>query len=118
MAVNTGYEVLIGTDISADKKAEITSRVLQVIQPKTLSIVYAATYAAGTGSTNQATIAIGTTTDFGIRLIMDSAVVGATYVAELLGYLIAILVSETITLSHAAAYAVGSRVYNITVTIS
>lgn len=118
MAVDTGYEILIGSAISADKKADLTSRILQVLQTETLSIAYATTYAAGSGSTNQASIANGATPNFGIRIIMDSAVVGDKVVADLLQRLIAILLTETIALTHAAAYVAGTRAYNITITVT
>lgn len=118
MAINVGYEILIGTAISADKKADLTSRILQVLQSETLSIAYATTYAAGTGSTNQATITNGATPNFGIRVIMDSAVVGDKVVAALLQRLIAVLLTETIVLTHAAAYAAGTRAYNLVITVT
>jgi len=118
MAVDIGYEILIGTAITADKKAALTNRVLQILQPESLSIVYAATYATGAGSTNQATISNDVTPNFGIRVIMDKAVVGDKKVASLLKKLIGILLSETIVLTHAAAYAAGTRVYNLTITVT
>jgi len=118
MAVNVGYEVLVGTAISADKKADIASRVLQVLQAETLSVTYATTYAAGTTSTNQASILNSATPTFGIRIIMDSAVVGTNKVADILQRLIAVLLTETISISHAVAYAAGNRVYNMTITVT
>jgi hypothetical protein len=118
MAINVGYEILLGADVSADNKAALTSRVIQVLQQETLSIAYAATYSAGAASTNQATITIGSSVDFGIRVIMDSAVVGTKKVAMLLQRLLSVLSSEVITLSHAAAYAEGSRAYNLTITVT
>ena len=118
MAIDVGYEILIGSAISADKKADLTSRIEQVLQSETLSIAYATTYAAGSDSTNQATITNGDTPNFGIRIIMDSAVVGDKVVAALLQRLIAILLTETIALTHAAAYAAGSRAYNLVITVT
>jgi len=119
MAINVGYEILIGSAVSADKKAQLTNRVMQILQPGTLSIAYAATYDGGSSSTNQATITVGgDSADFGIRVIMDSAVVGDKVVAALLQRLIAVLITETIALTHAAAYAAGTRVYNLVITVT
>ncbi len=118
MATNTGYEILVGSSISADKHAEIISTILQVIPPKTRTVTFAQTYAAGTTSVNQATLSIGTTVDLGIRLIMDSAVVGTAYVATLLGSLLDSLSSQGVTLTFAASYTAGNRTYNITISIT
>jgi len=119
MAINVGYEILIDSSVSADDKSKLVGRILQALQPEGLSIAYATTYAAGSGSTNQASIAVGgSSPDLGVRVIMDSAVVGTNKVATILQRLIAILGSETITLSHAAAYAAGTRTYNVTATVT
>jgi hypothetical protein len=120
MAINVGYEILADVNVSDDKKAQILGHVAQVTSSKTLSIAYAATYSAGTTSKNQASLTIGGTPTFGIRLIMDSAVVGTTYVARLLSQLISILIPETIVLSHSStgAYVSGDRTYNVTITVT
>jgi len=119
MAVNVGYEVLVDSSVSADKKAEIMRKIIQVLEYRTLSVAYATTYSAGSSSTNQASIAVsGSSPDYGIRVIMDSAVVGTGVVATLLRKLIQAMESETITLSHAASYTAGDRTYNLTVTVT
>ena len=118
MAIDVGYEILIGSAISADTKADLASRIVQILSTETLSIAYDTTYDAGADSTNQATITNGASANFGIRVIMDSAVVGDKVVADLLQRLIAILLTETIALTHAAAYAAGSRVYNQVITVT
>jgi len=119
MATNTGYEILVDSSVSDDTKANIVRKVLQALQSRTLSVAYATTYAAGSGSTNQATITYGgASADMGIRVIMDSAVVGTDTVPELLERLINALKSGTITISHAAAYAAGTRTYNLTITVT
>lgn len=118
MSVDIGYELLVGSAISADKKSEITSRVLQVLQSETLSIVYATTYSAGSSDTNQATITIGTSINFAIRIIMDKTVVGDKKVADILQRLISVLLTESIALTHKDDYVDGSRVYNITITVT
>ncbi len=118
MAIDIGFEILNGAAISADKKADITSRVLQVLQSETLSLVYAATYATGTTSTNQATLTNGASVNHGIRVIMDKAVVGDKKVADILQRLIAVLLSESIALTNAAAYLDGDRVYNLEITVT
>ena len=104
--------------MSDDKKADIVSRILQVLQTETLSVAYSTTYAAGTTSTNQATIVNSATPTLAIRIIMDSAVVGTNKVADILQRLIAILLTETISISHAAAYTAGDRTYNMTITVT
>ena len=53
MAINYGIEILIDAAVTADKKAEIVRRIIQVLEYRTLSVAYAATYAAGTTSVNQ-----------------------------------------------------------------
>lgn len=118
MAINTGYEVLIGSGVSDDKKADLTSRVLQVLQMETLSVSHTASYSAGTTSKNEATITNGASVDYGIRIIMDSAVVGTNKVADILQRLIAVLTSETIALTHAVSYVAGDRAYNLTITVT
>jgi len=118
MAIDTGYEILVGSSISADKHAAIVATVLQIIPPKSRSLVYVATYSAGSTSVNQATLSIGTTVDLGIRLLMDSAVVGVAYVASLLSNLLAALAGEGVTLTNAASYTAGDRAYNLKVTIT
>ncbi len=118
MAVNTGYEVLIGSSISADKHASILAAVLGIVPPKTRTVTYVTTYSAGTTSVNQATITIGTTIDLGIRLVMDSVVVGTAYVASLLSALLGVLAFEGVVLTNAASYVAGDRAYNVNVSIT
>jgi hypothetical protein len=119
MAINVGYEILVDASVVADKKAELVRRIIQVLESQTLSLVYATTYAAGSSSTNQATITVGgSSADFGLRVVMDSAVVGTGVVATLLKQLIQILESETITIAHSASYTAGTRTYNIVVTVT
>src|SRR4030042_1107987 len=119
MATNVGYEILVDTSISADKKAEIIRTTVQVLEDKTLSITYNTTYSAGTSSTNQATITIGgSSADFGIRVTMDSAVIGTGIVPQILRRLIQVFEAETITISHTASYTAGSRTYNLVIAIS
>jgi len=118
MSINTGYEILVGAAVTDDKKADLTSRILQVLQMETLSVAHAAAYSAGTTSKNEASITNGASVDYGIRIIMDSAVVGTNKVADILQRLIAVLMTETIVLSHAVSYVAGDRAYNITITVT
>ncbi len=119
MATNTGYEILIGGNVSADKKADLITRVLQVLQSESLSVTHATTYAGNSTSRNEATITVGTgAVDAGIRITMDSAVVGTNKVADLLQRLIAVLLTETIVLSHVVSYVAGDRVYNMTIAVT
>ncbi len=118
MATDKGYEILVGSSISADKHASILATILRVIPPKARTVTFNTTYAAGTTSVNQATIAIGTTVDLAIRVTMDSAVVGTEYVARLLSNLIKALNPEGITLTYGAGYTAGNRTYNVTIAIA
>ena len=119
MAIDYGIEILVDTSVSADEKAGIVRRVIQLLEIQTLSIAYATTYASGTTSTNQNTITIGgATPDFGIRVIMDSAVIGADTVPSILRKIIQGLEPETLTIAHAASYTVGDRTYNLVITVS
>lgn len=119
MAINVGYEVLVGSAVSDDDKAMVLSRVLQILQTKTLALTFATSYSAGTTSKNQATITVGgNSADFGIRIIMDSAVVGTGVVPVLLQHLIRVLSSETITLANNDTYTAGDRAYNVIITVT
>uniref|UniRef100_A0A6M3K352 Uncharacterized protein n=1 Tax=viral metagenome TaxID=1070528 RepID=A0A6M3K352_9ZZZZ len=118
MATDTGYQVIVGSSISADNRAGILKSVLEVVPPKTRTVTFATTYAAGTTSVNQATLTIGTTATLGIRLIMDSAVVGTAYVASLLRALLQALAPYGVVLTNAASYTAGDRTYNVTITIT
>lgn len=57
-------------------------------------------------------------TDFAVRVIMDSAVVGADRVPELVRRVIQVLESETLALTNAATYTAGDRTYNLVVTVT
>ena len=92
---------------------------MQILESLTLTIVYATTYAAGTTSTNQNSITVGgATTDFAIRVIMDSAIVGTDKVPSILRRLIQGLESEVLTIAHAAAYTAGDKTYNLVITVT
>ena len=119
MAINTGYEILVDSSVAADTKANIVKRVITALESRTLSIAYATTYSGGANTTNQATITYGgASANFGIRVILDSNVVGTDTVPELLERLITALKSGTLTIAHAAAYAAGTRTYNLTITVT
>ena len=53
-----------------------------------------------------------------MRVIMDSAVVGADRVPELVRRVIQVLESETLALTNAATYTAGDRTYNLVVTVT
>ncbi len=119
MAINVGYEILVDSSLSADKKAELVRRILQSLEHKTLSVVYAASYSAGGSSTNQATITVGgASTDFGFRIIFDSVVIGTDEVSDILRILTQVLDNETLTIAHASSYTAGSRAYQLTITLT
>lgn len=119
MAITHGFEVLVDSSVSADAKSDILDAVLRVLRGYTLSLVYAATYAAGTTSVNQVGIEIsGTSEDYGIRVVMDSAVVSNAAVLKILAGLINVLRARTIVPVFAATYTAGDRTYNVTVTVT
>ena len=120
MAINVGYEVLFDSSTSAKDKSELTAQIIQALpSDRTLTTTYATTYAAGSGSTNQASLAVnGSSPDHGVRILMDSAVVGNDVVLQILALILRLFFNETVTLSHAAAYAAGTRTYNVTITIT
>jgi hypothetical protein len=119
VAVDYGVEILVGATPSDDKKADIVRRVLQSIDAHTLSIVYAASYSAGSSSTNEVTLTVtGGTVDFGIRVLVDESAFGTGKLAPLVRALIQALESESPTISHAAAYASGDRAYNLVITVT
>jgi hypothetical protein len=119
MATNVGYEILVATAATADKKAEVLQRVLQVLSYRTTAVTYVVTYSAGTSSVNQASISVGgSSPDFGIRVTMDSAVVGTGEVPVILRQLIQCLECETITFANAASYTAGDRAYNVTIAVT
>lgn len=119
MAINYSIEIQIDSGVSGDKIADLQARVLQALRAETLADVLATTYSAGSNSTNHVTITVGGgTAGYGIRIIMDSAVVGAQKLPTILAIIINTLRSEVITIAHSASYTVGSRTYNHVITIT
>lgn len=119
MAINYSIEILIDSSVSGDKTADLQARVLRAIRAETLADVLATTYSAGSSSTNHATITVGGgTAGYGIRIIMDSAVVGTQKLPTILATIINTLRSETITIAHASSYTAGSRTYNHVITVT
>lgn len=118
MAINVSYEVLVASSVSDDTKANILRKVIQVLSPQTLAVT-TGTYSAGASSTSQTSIEVGgASEDWGIRVVMDSAVVGTTTVAKILRRLIQVLEGETLVLVHTASYTAGSRTYNALITVT
>ena len=119
MAITHGFEITVGGAVTADKKAEIQARIVQVLASRTLSIAYVTTYSAGSTSVNQFGLVVGgDSADFGIRILMDSAVVSNKVVATVLKLLIAAMESETIVPAFAATYTAGDRAYNLVITLT
>ena len=118
MAVDTGFEILVDTGQSADKKSEVLRRVLQVLDRYTCTLTYATTYSAGSTSTNGVSIEVGGTSEnYGIRVIMDDAVI--TDYPTVLANLIKCLENETLTLTYnSTAYTAGDRAYNVVITLT
>lgn len=38
MAINVGYEVLVDASVTADKKAELARKIIQILEPQTLRL--------------------------------------------------------------------------------
>ncbi len=120
MAINMGFEILVASAVSADTKADILQRVLSATAHRTQALTYAATYSAGTTSRNLVSIEVGgTSEDYGIRVVMDSAVVGTTTYSQILADLLKIVQDQTLTLvAQVTAYTAGDRAYNVTATLT
>lgn len=120
MAITHGFEILVASSVTADKKAEITEAVIGVLRHRTLSFTtLTTTYVAGSTSVNQVGIEVGgASEDFGIRVIMDSAVVSNKEVLRILAALIKVLEAETIVPVFAATYTAGDRTYNMVITVT
>lgn len=119
MAITHAYEILID-NTDQDKRAEYVTRTLQALIGYTRTVTYAATYAAGSTSVNQASIqlvGVGAV-DVGIRVTMDSAVVGTDEVPEILRKIIAALAGEVLLITYAASYVLGDRTYNVNIALS
>jgi len=122
MAVDYGIEILIDVTISgvADKYADILQRILRTLASDTLSVTYAASYSAGSGSTNEITITVGGTgtVGFGIRIIVDETAYTPAKMLALELRVLRALSSEATTVAHAAGYTAGDRAYQATITVS
>jgi len=119
VATDYGVEILGDSSLSADDKSDIVREVLQSLSIDTLSLVYAATYVAGSTSTNEVTVTVGgTSADFGIRVVLDESAYGTNKLPDLVKRLLQALAARTLTIAHAAAYAAGDRTYNIVITVT
>ena len=122
MAVDYGLEILVDNTITgtADKYAELVRRLLQKLEGDTLSIVYAASYSAGSTSTNETTLTVGGTgtVGFAIRIIVDETAYGADKLVKLIRRILHVLESETLTIAHTAGYTEGDRAYQLSITVS
>lgn len=118
MAANVGFEILVDSGQSADKKAQILDLVLSAVSRYTTTITYAATYSAGTTSKNGVSIEVeGTGEDFGIRVTLDSAVI--TRYATVLDLLLSVVSRDSTTLTFSdTAYTAGNRAYNVSIALS
>lgn len=123
MAIDYGIEILIDDGESDDFKAQALRRILNVLDRHTVALTtLATTYVTGANDVNFTTISVGDeqpiTADFGIQILFEIATVGADIVPEIERALIQIFERDTISISHAAAYTDGTRVYNAQITVS
>ena len=117
MAINYGIEILVDTSVSDDEKATLTRRILQVLESLTLSIEYNKTYAAGDTSSNFITLCIGGyNTDFGIRVLFDTAVIGTRH-GSIIRRIIQVVEGSTSAINHAGSYIEGNRTYNLVISL-
>ena len=121
MAINTGIEILVHSGVGADKWPDIAQRVINVLggsYTRTMTTP-AATYAAGSSSTNEVSITVGgATTDRAIRIVWDDAVVGTDALSDITAKINTVLGNEVLVPTHAAAYAAGTRAYQILLTLT
>ncbi len=120
MAINVGFEILVASAVSADTKSNILTRVLAAVQDRTVTATYNASYSAGSTSKSLVSIEVGgTSEDYGIRVVMDSAVVGTTTYSLILSRLLQVLQDQTLTLTASAtAYTAGDRAHNVILTLT
>ena len=120
MAINVSFEILVASAVSADTKAMIQKRVIAAVSDRAVAPAYNATYSAGTTSKSLVSIEVGgTSEDFGIRVVMDSAVVGTTTYALILSRLLQVVQDQTLTLTASAtAYTAGDRAHNVILTLT
>ena len=108
---DTGFEILIDSSLSEDKKAAILRSITQVLNRYDCEISYNATYDAGSSSTNQVSINVGgASEDYGIRVYFDASV--RTDYPSILSDLIEVVRRHSLTLNANSSFTVGDRVYN------
>ena len=122
MAINVGFSILVASAVSARTKSNILKRVLAALQDRTITTTYNATYAFNADSRNLMQIEVGgTSEDYGIRIVMDSAVVGTTTYALILSRLLSAVQDQTLTLiapANGSLYTAGTSVDNVILTIT
>ena len=119
MAVDYGIAVNVSSSVSADKKASLMRRIIQILEQHSLSIV-TQVWAAGTPTnTYEVNIAVGgATPNFGIEILTDETAFTSDKVATLLREVIQALESESLVLTYTAGYADGDRNYNLSITVT
>lgn len=126
MAINHDIEILIDDGESDDFKAQALRRILNVLDRHTVALTSLATdYVTGADDTSLTTINVGDeqdafSADFGIRVIFDTdtPVISKDTAPEIERALIQIFERDTISITHAASYTDGTRVYNVVITVT
>ena len=119
MAIDYGIGIIGKSSLSEKERASIVRQVIQILEPQIASIVYETTFASTADSYDQTNIMVGTgTMNFGIRVIMDSAVVGADKVPSIERRLIQTLEGGISLITHEQSYVLGTEVYNLVITLS
>lgn len=122
MGIDVGFSILVDSGVSADTKSNILQRVLSAVGDRTVAAVYNTTYAYNADSRNLVQIEVGGTSEnFGIRIVMDSGIVGTTTYALILARLLQVLGDQTLTLiapADGALYTAGSSVDNVILTLT
>lgn len=107
----------MSASVTADKQAEILRRVIQAVEPWSITPSFSAAYSVGAGAVMDTTLVVsGTaTTVMGIHINFGSATIGADKVPEIERRLIQLLEPEDLSIAHniSGTYTIGTKKYNV-----
>lgn len=121
MAVNKAFEVEIDSTESADTFTDIMNIVQRSIERYTVTLADAdGTWVTGASTVSNVVVKVGSggSVDRGVIVRMDTAVVGTGAELTILKNFLQSLERYTTTVTYAASYVEGSRVFNAEWTIS
>ena len=120
MAADAG--ILLRMDVSeitADKIASVVRRVIQVLEYRTLTLAFNASYSLGT-TTADNTIDVGTVSsvDFGVFVLMDSTL-SEDIKADILQRVLQAISAETVTANaRLATFAEGNGTFQVEINVT